>query len=71
MHVVFNIYEGDRCSLVSRCAAIDLVQEHVLKQGQQKNESALEQAKDRQIAGAIRHGFESITGREFPSHKKD
>ncbi|KIM49652.1 hypothetical protein M413DRAFT_438822 [Hebeloma cylindrosporum] len=35
--------------------AIDLFQEHVLKQGDQSNESALEQAKDKQIADAIRH----------------
>ena len=35
--------------------AIDFFQEHVLKQGNQSNESALEQAKDSQIAGAIRH----------------
>ncbi|KAF9557764.1 hypothetical protein CPC08DRAFT_710175, partial [Agrocybe pediades] len=34
--------------------AIDMFQEHVLKQGPQDNESALEQAKDKQIADAIR-----------------
>jgi hypothetical protein len=32
---------------------IDFFQEHVLKQGDQSNESALEQAKDKQIADAI------------------
>jgi len=44
--------------------AIDFFQEHVLKEGQQKDESALEQAKDKQIAGAIRHGFERVTGKK-------
>jgi len=34
--------------------AIDLFQEHILKEGPQNNESALEQAKDKQIADAIR-----------------
>jgi hypothetical protein len=51
--------------------AIDFYQEHVLKQGKQDNESAIEQAKDKQIAGVIRHGYESVTGKELPSsHKK-
>lgn len=35
--------------------AIDLYQEHVLHDGPQNNESLLEQAKDSQIASAIRH----------------
>ena len=35
-------------------AAIDLFQEHVLKEGPQHNESALEQLKDKQIADTIR-----------------
>jgi len=43
--------------------AIDLAQEHLLKQGEQQNESVVEQLKDKQIAGAIRHGFESLTGK--------
>ncbi|KAF9528257.1 hypothetical protein CPB83DRAFT_814184 [Crepidotus variabilis] len=37
--------------------AIDLFQEHVLKAGPQSNESALEQAKDKQIADAIRNAI--------------
>jgi len=36
-------------------AAIDFVQEHVLKQGDQKEESTIERLKDEQIADAIRH----------------
>ncbi|KAG6915831.1 hypothetical protein DXG01_009664 [Tephrocybe rancida] len=47
--------------------AIDFVQEHVLKQGQQKNETVIEQLKDEQIAGAIRHGIKSVTGKDVPS----
>ncbi|KAJ3500832.1 hypothetical protein NLJ89_g9618 [Agrocybe chaxingu] len=35
--------------------AIDLFQEHVLKEGPQNHESALEQAKDKKIADAIRN----------------
>jgi hypothetical protein len=35
-------------------AAIDGFQEHVLRKGDQSNESAFEQAKDAQIAAAIR-----------------
>ncbi|KIM31179.1 hypothetical protein M408DRAFT_255003 [Serendipita vermifera MAFF 305830] len=35
--------------------AIDFYQEHVLHAGDQKHESALEQAKDARIASAIRH----------------
>ncbi|KAF8172088.1 hypothetical protein BJ912DRAFT_1047345 [Pholiota molesta] len=35
--------------------AIDLFQEHVLKQGPQNNESAIEQAKDEKIASTIKN----------------
>ncbi|KAL1746537.1 hypothetical protein HDZ31DRAFT_62091 [Schizophyllum fasciatum] len=45
---------------------VDWVQEHVLGQGPQTNESALEQAKDEQISDAIRRGYKSTTGRDFP-----
>jgi hypothetical protein len=34
--------------------AIDMFQEHVLKEGPQHNESALEQLKDKQIADTLR-----------------
>jgi len=46
--------------------AIDFVQEHVLGAGPQKNESAFEQAKDKQIANMIRDQFQKATGKEFP-----
>jgi hypothetical protein len=37
---------------------IDFVQEKFLGQGPQHNESAFEQAKDKQIADAIRKGYQ-------------
>jgi hypothetical protein len=46
-------------------AAVDLIQEHLFKQGPQHNESALEQAKDEQISDAIRSGYKSLTGKDF------
>ncbi|TFK37937.1 hypothetical protein BDQ12DRAFT_684370 [Crucibulum laeve] len=46
--------------------AIDFVQEHVFKQGSQKNESAAEQAKDAKIASGIKSLFKKATGKEFP-----
>ncbi|KAG8752043.1 hypothetical protein FRC12_012143, partial [Ceratobasidium sp. 428] len=45
---------------------VDLYQEHVLKQGPQNNESALEQAKDEQISDMIRSGFKMATGKDVP-----
>jgi len=49
--------------------AIDLFQQHILKQGDQSNESAIEQLKDEQIANAIRKSFQSATGNELPKGK--
>lgn len=49
---------------------IDLVQEHVLKQGPQDNESAIEQAKDEQISDFIRGQYKSATGSEIPIKDK-
>lgn len=40
---------------------MDFVQEHVLRQGTQKNESLVEQLKDKQIADRIRHEYEKVT----------
>ncbi|KAI0761340.1 hypothetical protein BD413DRAFT_486075 [Trametes elegans] len=50
--------------------AIDWVQEHVLSQGQQSNESAAEQFKDEQISDFIRNQYKSATGKEFPVKDK-
>ena len=46
--------------------AIDWVQEHVLGQGQQSNESAAEQLKDEQISDFIRDQYKKATGKDFP-----
>jgi hypothetical protein len=45
--------------------AVDWVQEHVLKEGQQSNETIQEQAKDEYISDSIRKGFKNATGKEF------
>lgn len=45
---------------------IDLIQQHVLKQGDQSNESAVEQATDEQISDFIRGQYKNATGKEFP-----
>jgi len=39
------------------CIGVDLVQEHILGQGSQKDEGMVERFKDDQIAGAIRGAF--------------
>lgn len=50
--------------------AVDLIQEYVLHQGSQKNESALEQAKDEHISDAIRAQYKNLTGKDFPIKDK-
>ena len=50
---------------------VDWVQEHVLKQGDQSNESAAEQAKDEQISYFIRGQYKKQTGSELPVKDKD
>ncbi|TLD28584.1 hypothetical protein PspLS_04059 [Pyricularia sp. CBS 133598] len=50
---------------------IDWVQENVMGQGQQSNESAIEQAKDKQIAGFIRDQYKTTTGSDFPIKEKE
>ena len=49
---------------------VDFVQEHVLGQGPQNNESAIEQAKDEQISDFIRGQYKSTTGKEIPIKDK-
>ncbi|KAH9848130.1 hypothetical protein C2E23DRAFT_740326, partial [Lenzites betulinus] len=44
---------------------IDWVQEHLLGQGEQNNESASEQFKDEQISDFLRRGYKNTTGSEF------
>ncbi|KAK6951537.1 hypothetical protein Daesc_006058 [Daldinia eschscholtzii] len=50
---------------------VDWVQEHVLGQGDQSNESAVEQAKDEQISDYIRDQYKKTTGSDFPVKDKD
>lgn len=50
---------------------VDWVQEHVLGQGPQDNESAVEQAKDEQISDFIRDKYKNTTGSDFPIADKD
>ncbi|PPQ75754.1 hypothetical protein CVT24_002659 [Panaeolus cyanescens] len=49
---------------------VDFVQERFMGQGPQDNESAFEQAKDEQISDAIRRGYKSTTGSDFPIRDK-
>merc|ERR1711965_1185475 len=51
--------------------AVDFVQENVLGQGQQSNESAAEQAKDEAISDYIRGQYKNTTGTDFPIEDKD
>ena len=57
--------------LTTHAAAIDMVQEKVLGQGDQSNESAVEQAKDEQISDFIRGQYKSTTGSEIPIKDKE
>ncbi|EGR49840.1 uncharacterized protein TRIREDRAFT_106129 [Trichoderma reesei QM6a] len=51
--------------------AVDFVQEKVLGQGDQSNETAAEQAKDEAISDFIRGKYKDTTGSEFPIKDKD
>ncbi|KAI1653967.1 hypothetical protein F4813DRAFT_237672 [Daldinia decipiens] len=50
---------------------IDWVQQHVLGQGDQSNESAVEQAKDEQISDYIRDQYKKTTGSDIPIKDKE
>ncbi|KAK9790486.1 putative DNA damage-responsive protein 48 [Seiridium cardinale] len=50
---------------------VDWVQENVLGQGQQSNESAAEQAKDEQISDFIRGQYKGTTGKDMPIKDKE
>ncbi|KAK3939486.1 hypothetical protein QBC46DRAFT_263093 [Diplogelasinospora grovesii] len=50
---------------------VDWVQEHIMKQGPQDNESAAEQAKDEQISDFIRQQYKTRTGKDFFVADKD
>ncbi|TFK48773.1 hypothetical protein OE88DRAFT_1663924 [Heliocybe sulcata] len=49
---------------------IDFYQEHILKQGDQHNESAIEQLKDEQISDGLRRAYNAVTGHELPVKDK-
>jgi hypothetical protein len=51
--------------------AVDFVQEKVLGQGDQSNESAAEQAKDEAMSDFIRDKYKDTTGNEFFIKDKD
>ena len=57
-------------ALIGSFLAIDFIQEHMLHQGDQSNESALEQMKDEQISDFVRKEFKSVTGHEIPVKDK-
>ncbi|OIW31735.1 hypothetical protein CONLIGDRAFT_678193 [Coniochaeta ligniaria NRRL 30616] len=50
---------------------VDWVQQNVLGQGPQDNESAIEQAKDEQISDYIRGAYKSATGSDIPIKDKE
>ncbi|KAI0427224.1 hypothetical protein F5Y09DRAFT_316768 [Xylaria sp. FL1042] len=50
---------------------VDWVQENVLGQGDQSNESAVEQAKDEQISDFVRDQYKKTTGSDFPVKDKE
>ena len=50
---------------------VDAFQQHVLGQGDQSNESAVEQAKDEKISDFIRDKYKSSTGNEVPIKDKE
>ncbi|KAH8666959.1 hypothetical protein BX600DRAFT_511842 [Xylariales sp. PMI_506] len=50
---------------------VDWVQQHVLNQGDQSNESAAEQAKDEQISDYIRGQYKKTTGSDIPIKDKE
>ncbi|CCU74199.1 hypothetical protein BGHDH14_bgh01262 [Blumeria hordei DH14] len=50
--------------------AVDMVQEKLLGQGKQDNESAFEQAKDEKISDFVRKEFKGLTGKEIPIKDK-
>lgn len=55
----------DGLRLLIGIVAIDWVQEHVLGQGNQDNESATEQFKDEQMSDFLRREYKSATGSDF------
>lgn len=63
---VSQIFASSQHAANSSDSGVDLVQEKVLGQGPQDNESAMEQAKDEQISDFVRRGYKSATGKDVP-----
>ena len=61
---------GSQCGLTA-FRGVDWVQENILKQGAQNNESAAEQAKDEQISDFIRDQYKQKTGKDVPVQDKE
>ena len=55
----------------SDSTGVDAVQQYGFGQGDQSNESAVEQAKDEQISDAIRRQYKSTTGSDLPIKDKE
>ena len=49
---------------------VDFVQERILGEGPQDNESAIEQAKDEKISDFIRSKYKTVTGKDIPVEDK-
>lgn len=54
-----------------RNIGVDFVQEYVLGQGDQSNESAAEQQKDEVISDMVRDKYKGATGSDFPIKDKE
>lgn len=55
----------------NQTTGVDAIQQYVFKQGDQSNESAVEQAKDEQISDFIRNQYKNATGKDFPVKDKE
>ena len=67
-----NIFKGRmKLVLTYRHTGVDAVQQYGLGQGDQSNESAVEQAKDEQISDFIRKKYKEGTGSDFPIKDKE
>lgn len=64
------MYMVSLCELIT-VAGVDMVQQYGMGQGDQSNESAVEQAKDEQISDFIRKQYKSTTGTDFPVEDKE
>lgn len=71
LSISFSVFAGKPEKLTVDYSGVDFVQEKVLNQGPQDNESAIEQAKDEQISDFIRAQYKSTAGKDFPVPDKN